>query len=326
MSKKDPFTPPQSAAGDPACSTRSTCKTAGADGSGCASCSAKSGATDRFAQQDSAIGQTLGHIKYPLFVMSGKGGVGKSSVTVNIAAALALKGFRVGILDVDIHGPSVPNLLGLGHGLEMDEDDEKLIPAEYLPNLHVISMDSLLRDKDTAVLWRGPKKTAAIRQFLSDVRWGDLDFLLIDSPPGTGDEHLTILKTIPDALCIVVTTPQEIALADVRKAINFLQHAHGVILGVVENMSGLACPHCGKNIPLFKTGGGEDLAKQYGIPFLGAVALDPTTVVAADRGLPVVLMESDSVAKRDFLALADSVASACAAGKAVRLALPEEQD
>lgn len=323
---KNSFAPPQGAAEDPACSSRSTCKTAGADGAGCASCSTKNGAADLFAQQDAAIDRTLGHIKYPLFIMSGKGGVGKSSVTANMAAALARKGFRVGILDVDIHGPSIPNLLGLGHGLEMDEEGEKLFPAEYLPNLHVISMDSLLRDKNTAVLWRGPKKTAAIRQFLSEVQWGDLDFLLIDSPPGTGDEHLTILKTIPNALCIVVTTPQEIALADVRKAINFLQHAHGVILGVVENMSGLACPHCGHDIALFKTGGGKELAKQYGVPFLGAIALDPTTVVAADQGQPVVLMESDSVAKRDFLALADSVAEACAAGRAVRLALPREQE
>lgn len=322
---KDPFTPPPGAAADPDCASRSSCKSAGADGSGCSSCSMKSGAADRFAQQDSAIDQTLGHIKYPLFVMSGKGGVGKSSVTVNIAAALAKKGYRVGILDVDMHGPSVPNLLGLGHGLEMDEQGEKLIPAEYLPNLHVISMDSLLRDKDTAILWRGPKKTAAIRQFLSEVQWGDLDFLLIDSPPGTGDEHLTILKVIPHVLSVVVTTPQEIALADVRKAVNFLQHAGAAVLGVVENMSGLACPHCGKDIPLFKKGGGKELADHYGIPFLGAVALDPTTVVAADRGLPVVLMEMDSTAKRDFLALAESVASACADGKAVRLALPRRE-
>ena len=323
---KEPFAAPKDKAGDTACSSRSSCKTAGADASGCSSCSSRGGAADHLSQQDSAISQTLGHIKHTLFVMSGKGGVGKSSVTVNIAAALAKKGFRVGILDVDIHGPSVPNLLGLGHGLEMDEQGEKLIPAEYLPNLHVISMDSLLRDKNTAVLWRGPKKTAAIRQFLSDVEWGELDFLLIDSPPGTGDEHLTILKVIPDALCVVVTTPQEIALADVRKAINFLQHANGAILGVVENMSGLACPHCGEDIPLFKKGGGQELAKQYGVPFLGAVALDPTTVVAADRGVPVTLMEEDSVAKRDFLALGESVAAACAEGKAIRLTLPQEPE
>lgn len=313
---------PQGAASN--CSSASSCKTAGSDGSGCASCASRPGGANPLAEQDAHIRGTLGHIKHTLFVMSGKGGVGKSSVTVNVATALARKGFKVGILDVDIHGPSVPNLLGLGFGLDMDETGEKLIPAEYLPNLHVISMDSLLQDKDTAILWRGPKKTSAIRQFLSDVQWGELDFLVIDSPPGTGDEHLTILKTIPDALSIMVTTPQEISLADVRKAINFLQHAHGTILGVVENMSGLACPNCGHEIPLFKKGGGKALAEHYGIPFLGAVALDPISVVAADAGTPVVLMKEDSVAKRDFLAVADAVANAVRNGSGVILPLPVE--
>ena len=312
--------------GDASCPTRSTCDAAGKDGSGCAGCSAKSGGHNPFAVQDAAISKTLNNIRYSLFVMSGKGGVGKSSVTVNIAAALAVKGYKVGILDVDIHGPSVPNLLGLGFGLEMDDTGEKLIPAEYLPNLHVISMDSLLQDKDTAILWRGPKKTAAIRQFLSDVLWGDLDFLVIDSPPGTGDEHLTILKTIPQALCVMVTTPQEISLADVRKAVNFLQHVNGTILGIVENMSGLSCPHCGGDIPLFKQGGGKALAERYAVPFLGAIALDPLTVVAADMGKPVVLMEEDSRAKRDFLALADAVREACEQGRAVRMSLPPDKE
>ncbi len=309
------------------CPSRSGCSSAGADGSGCAGCSMKGGAKSAaHSQQDTAIKSTLGHIKHSIFVMSGKGGVGKSSVTVNIAVSLALKGFKVGILDVDIHGPSVPNLLGLGLGLEMDETGEKLIPAEYMPGLHVISMDSLLRDKNTAILWRGPKKTAAIRQFLSDVQWGDLDFLVIDSPPGTGDEHLTILKTIPDALCLMVTTPQEISLADVRKAINFLQHVHGNILGVVENMSGLSCPHCGGPIELFKRGGGKALAEQYKVPFLGSIALDPLTVVSADAGKPVVLMDGESAAKRDFFALSEAVNEACEKGRAVRMELPPEEE
>lgn len=262
------------------------------------------------AIQDQLISSTLGRIKYKLFIMSGKGGVGKSSVTVNTAAALAARGFKVGILDVDIHGPSVPNLLGLRAPLEADERGGLINPAKYSDNLYVVSMDSLLRDRDTAVLWRGPKKTAAIRQFVSDVNWGDLDFLLIDSPPGTGDEHMTVLKTIPDALCVVVTTPQEISLADVRKAINFLQYAQANVLGVVENMSGLYCPHCSKEINLFKKGGGKELAEKYGLTFLGAVPLDPATVVAADTGVPVVLLEGESHAKAGFLALADSIAKA----------------
>jgi Mrp family chromosome partitioning ATPase len=315
--------PQQNMTDDSSCASRMECGLAGTDTTACSQCSARKGFSAPLQQHDSAIEKTLEHITYPLFVMSGKGGVGKSSVTVNIAAALAQKGYRVGILDVDIHGPSIPNLLGLGHGLEMDEQGKKLIPAEYLPNLHVISMDSLLKNKNTAVLWRGPKKTAAIRQFLGDVHWGNLDFLLIDSPPGTGDEHLTILKSVPNALCLVVTTPQEIALADVRKALNFLQHAQGLVLGVVENMSGLFCPHCGKSIPVFTTGGGKELARQYGIPFLGAVALDPVAAEAADHGLPVVFMEDDSAAKRDFLALAEVVTSACINGRSIRLTLAQ---
>ena len=193
---------------------------------GCSSATTKGGdgnCGNPMAQQDKAIAARLGHIRHKIFVMSGKGGVGKSSVTVNTAAALAHKGYKVGILDVDIHGPSVPNLLGLTSTVEMDETTHALLPAAYDENLAVISMDTLLQDKDQAVLWRGPKKTAAIRQFISDVQWGELDFLLIDSPPGTGDEHMTVLQSIPDALCVVVTTPQEISLADVRKAINAVE-------------------------------------------------------------------------------------------------------
>ena len=270
------------------------------------------------AKQDAQIAERLKHIKHKIFVMSGKGGVGKSSVTVNLAAALAEKGYRVGILDVYMHGPSVPNLLGLGSGIEMDETNS-MIPAAYSERLHVISMDSFLQDRDQAILWRGPKKSSAIRQFLSDVGWGELDFLVIDSPPGTGDEHMTVLKTIPDAECVVVTTPQEISLADVRKAINFLQHAESTVLGVVENMSGLECPHCHKEIDLFKKGGGEELARHYDIPFLGAIPLDPATVVAADQGKPVVLLDHDGPARRAFLALADAVADAANNGKGKKL-------
>ncbi len=280
----------------------------------CSSCSG--GKKDAEAQksakeviQDQLISSTLSKIRYKLFIMSGKGGVGKSSIAVNIAAALSVKGYKVGILDVDIHGPSVPNLLGLKGQLE-GEPGKGISPKAYSDTLAVVSMDSLLTDQNQAVLWRGPMKHAAIRQFISDVNWGPLDFLVIDSPPGTGDEHMTVLKTIPDAMCVVVTTPQEISLADVRKAINFLQYAQANVLGVVENMSGLACPHCGKEIDLFKKGGGRDLAEKYGLEFLGAVPLDPTTVIAGDRGVPVVLLDEDSPAKRSLLALADAVITA----------------
>lgn len=274
------------------------------------SCGSKSSAGEckdaKTQQQDERISSALSKIKYKLFVMSGKGGVGKSSITVNLAAALARKGYKVGILDVDLHGPSVPRMFGLSGNLEANEQGE-VVPKAYNENLFVVSMESLLKDPDQAVLWRGPMKTSAIRQFISEVQWGDLDFLVIDSPPGTGDEHMTVLRTIPDALCVVVTTPQEVSLADVRKAINFLQYAQANILGIVENMSGLICPHCSKEIDLFKKGGGELLAKKYGIEFLGAIPLDPATVVAGDMGKPVVLLGEPSPVKDALIALADNI-------------------
>ncbi len=265
---------------------------------------------DPFAQQDKIIALALKGIKHKIFVMSGKGGVGKSSVPVNLAAALAQNGRKVGIMDVDIHGPSVPNLLGLKSTIEVDPFDQMLLPAKYNENLSVISMDTLLEDRDQAILWRGPKKASAIRQFLADVKWGNLDYLIIDSPPGTGDEHMTVLKSIPDAKCVVVTTPQEISLADVRKAVNFLQYTNAEILGIVENMSGLACPNCGMEINLFKKGGGEELAKSHGLAFLGAIPLDPAAVVSADMGQPVVYLNENSPAKKAFLDLSAAIARA----------------
>lgn len=273
-------------------------------------CGSKSSSGDckdaKVQQQDERISSALSKIKYKLFVMSGKGGVGKSSIAVNLAAALARKGRKVGILDVDLHGPSVPRMLGLSGNLEADEKGV-VSPKAYDENLYVVSMESLLKDPDQAVLWRGPMKTSAIRQFIGEVHWGELDYLVIDSPPGTGDEHMTVLRTIPDALCVVVTTPQEVSLADVRKAINFLQYAQANILGLVENMSGLICPHCSKEIALFKKGGGEELAKKYGIDFLGAVPLDPVTVVAGDMGRPVVLMDEPSPVKDALMSLAENI-------------------
>ncbi|MDD4730444.1 MAG: Mrp/NBP35 family ATP-binding protein [Desulfovibrio sp.] len=283
----------------------SSCSSAG----GSCPSAGKEGGSAKLKLQDGLISSTLAKIKYKLFIMSGKGGVGKSSVSVNLAAALARKGYKVGLMDVDIHGPSVPTLLGL-KGL-LDVDRGSLIkPKQYSENLHVVSMESLLKDPDQAVLWRGPMKTSAIRQFVSDVQWGPLDFLVVDSPPGTGDEPMTVLKTIPEALCVVVTTPQEVSLADVRKSINFLQYANANILGVVENMSGLICPHCHERIDLFKSGGGRELAERYGLDFLGAVPLDPATVVAGDIGTPVVLMDEETPAKKALLDLGDKVAEA----------------
>ncbi|MUM78316.1 P-loop NTPase [Pseudodesulfovibrio sp. F-1] len=281
----------------------------GCSSGSCSSSGEKSAASAKMQIQDEMIRSTLQKIKYKLFIMSGKGGVGKSSVSVNVAAALAARGYKVGLLDVDIHGPSVPTLLGLSGALDINRGS-LILPKEYNENLHVVSMESLLKDPDQAVLWRGPMKTSAIRQFVSDVQWGELDFLVVDSPPGTGDEPMTVLKTVPEALCVVVTTPQEVSLSDVRKSINFLQYARANVLGVVENMSGLVCPHCHESIDLFKKGGGRDLAERYGLEFLGAIPLDPATVVAGDMGRPVVLLEEESFAKRAFIQLADTIAEA----------------
>lgn len=284
--------------------------------SACSSCAGRnslgtiqSGPESKMDRQNKVIADTLSKITYKLFVMSGKGGVGKSSIATNLAAALAVKGYKVGLLDVDIHGPSVPHLLGLTGLLEADPQ-KGIQPKKYSENLYVVSMESLLRDADQAVLWKGPMKTSAIRQFVSDVDWGTLDFLVIDSPPGTGDEPMAVLKTVPDALSIVVTTPQEISLADVRKSIRFLQYVKANILGVVENMSGLICPHCAKKIDLFKSGGGEELARKYGLAFLGAIPLDPATVVAGDMGVPVVMLDMDCPAKKALYDLAERVVSA----------------
>ena len=281
--------------------------------SSCSSCSGKKtlgsiqdSPESKIERQDKVIASTLSKIKYKLFVMSGKGGVGKSSVSTNLAAALAIKGYKVGLLDVDIHGPSVPHLLGLTGLLDIDPQ-KGIQPKRYSENLAVVSMESLLKDPDQAVLWKGPMKTSAIRQFVSDVDWGELDFLVIDSPPGTGDEPMAVLKTVPDALCIVITTPQEISLADVRKSINFLQYVKANILGVVENMSGLICPHCSQKIDLFKRGGGEELARKYSLPFLGSIPLDPVTVVAGDLGKPVVMLDVECPAKTALLAMAERV-------------------
>ncbi|GAB6036000.1 P-loop NTPase [Fundidesulfovibrio butyratiphilus] len=294
--KKTPTEAPSSCA---SCSQASSCKTKNPN-----DCS-----ESKQKLQDERIRNTLSKITYKLFVMSGKGGVGKSSIAVNLATALAGMGRKVGILDVDLHGPNVPRMLGISGNLDATEKGE-VIPKCFDENLCAVSVESLLRDPDQAVLWRGPMKSSAIRQFISQVTWGDLDYLVIDSPPGTGDEHMTVLRTIPDALCVVVTTPQEVSLADVRKALNFLQYAKANVLGLVENMSGLVCPHCGKEIELFKKGGGKELAEKYGIEFLGAVPLDPLTVVAGDMGKPVVLMETDSPVKKALVSLAQAIDTA----------------
>ncbi|NPA95606.1 MAG: Mrp/NBP35 family ATP-binding protein [Thermodesulfobacteria bacterium] len=240
-------------------------------------------------------------------VMSGKGGVGKSTVSINLAVGLSLQNFYVGLLDVDIHGPNVPKMLGLERGELQRRPDGTVGPVYYSPNLKFMSVEPLLPEKDSAVMWRGPMKMSAIRQFIYDIEWGDLDYLVIDAPPGTGDEQMTVAQTIPDAYAIVVTTPQEVALLDVRKSISFCKKVGMPIIGIVENMSGMICPHCGKAIDVFKRGGGEKLAEETGIPFLGKIPVDPRIVTTGDAGKPIMAMYPNSHTAEAFEKLCQNV-------------------
>jgi Mrp family chromosome partitioning ATPase/predicted Fe-Mo cluster-binding NifX family protein len=233
--------------------------------------------------EDAAIQQSLSRIKHKILVMSGKGGVGKSSLAVHLAAGLSMKGFKVGLMDVDLHGPSIPRLLGLVQQTPLHNQDG-VFPLTVTENLKAISIEMLMADKDTPTIWRGPLKIGVIRQFIADVIWGSLDFLVIDSPPGTGDEPLTVAQTIPDAWAIIVTTPQEISLSDVRKSINFCRQVQMPILGLVENMSGYICPHCGQESAIFKKGGGRKTALAMNVPFLGSLPFDTRVMEKGDEG------------------------------------------
>jgi len=263
---------------------------------------------DQHQQQDVEIKERLGRIKNKILVMSGKGGVGKSSVAAYLSVALAKRGYRVGLMDVDLHGPSIPRMLGLKGTIGPATHEGKARAVQYLPNMEVISIEPLMGDnKDAATIWRGPLKIGVIRQFISDIEWDDLDYMVIDSPPGTGDEPLTVAQTIPDAKALIVTTPQEISLADVRKSINFCRQVHMEILGLVENMSGLVCPHCGKTIDIFKTQGGMLTAKKEGLRLLGTLPLDPQVVSNGDVGDMSLLDNPDLPITREFNKIVDAV-------------------
>jgi len=233
-------------------------------------------------------------VRHVILVLSGKGGVGKSTVSVNLAYALANKGKRVGLLDLDIHGPNIPKMLGI-------EDQrpavlEKIIePVHVTGNLAVMSMGFLLPDTSTPVIWRGPMKMGAIQQFLAEVNWGALDYLVVDLPPGTGDEPLTIAQLAPNVRgAVIVTTPQDVAVLDAIKAAKFIEKLDLPVLGIIENMSGMVCPHCGAAVDLFGTGGGKKAAKDLHVPFLGAIPIDPAMVKAGDEGRPFILRHSGS--------------------------------
>ena len=246
------------------------------------------------------IRQKVKRIKHQILILSGKGGVGKSTVAVNLAVSLALSGKKVGLLDIDIHGPSVPKILNL-EGKSIQAVGNTLLPVEMLENLKVMSIGFLLRGSDDAVIWRGPMKYQMIKQFLKDVDWGDLDFLIVDSPPGTGDEPLSVVQLLENADgAIIVTTPQEVALSDVRKSITFCQNLRLPVLGVLENMSGFVCPKCGEKTDVFKSGGGEVMANQMHVRFLGRIPIDPQIVQACDSGRPFVYHYNQSQTAKAF--------------------------
>lgn len=252
-------------------------------------------------QEEIQLQARMGQIKKKLIVLSGKGGVGKSAVAANLAMALALAGKKVGLLDVDLHGPSIPKILGL-EGKRLGPDSSGAIaPIQLMDNFAVVSIGLLLNSANDAVIWRGPLKYKVIQQFLKDVAWGSLDYLVIDSPPGTGDEPLSVAQMAGEgASAIVVSTPQNVAIADVRRSISFCGSVKLPVAGVIENMSGLICPHCGERIDLFKTGGAEELAAEMGVPFLGRIPLDPKVVISGDNGEPFVKSWPDSSTAQAF--------------------------
>jgi ATP-binding protein involved in chromosome partitioning len=274
--------------------------------------------------QDQAINRVLEKVKYRILILSGKGGVGKSTVAANLAASLAKVGKRVGLMDVDLHGPTVPRLLGLDKWSAGMADDH-LIPLEHTENLKVISIENMLPSHDDAIIWRGPLKIGVIRRFLADVSWGELDYLIIDSPPGTGDEPLTIAQTIPKARAIIVTTPQEVSLADVRKSINFCKAVRLPILGLIENMSGYTCPDCGHRVDIFGNGGGERTALQMGLKFLGKIPIDPNTVTAGDKGEPSLSEQVGTVSGKAFQYIVKSVIGECEGQEIVPVIAEKEE-
>ena len=273
-----------------------------AEGASCSSCTSAGSCSPEEKQrhEEEQLNMRLSHIKHKIVVMSGKGGVGKSTVAVNLAVILAQQGFKVGLLDADIHGPNLPKMLGLDND-RLQANTEGIIPLEAVLGLHMVSMAFLLEHADNPIIWRGPLKHTVIRQFVADVQWGDLDYLIVDLPPGTGDEPLSVAQVLKNVDgSIIVTTPQDVALLDSRKSVVFSGQLKIPVIGIVENMSGFKCPHCGEEIDLFKKGGGEKAARELQVPFLGRIPLDPQFVINGDAGEPLVLAAPESEGAESF--------------------------
>lgn len=254
--------------------------------------------------EDLKLRDRMLRIRRRLVVVSGKGGVGKSTVAANLALALSSRGSKVGLLDVDIHGPSIPTILGC-EGSTLVVDGESILPLDVRANLRLMSIGFLVGGKADAVIWRGPMKYKLIRQFLSDVAWGELDYLVVDCPPGTGDEPLSVAQLVGrPAAAVVVTTPQRLAIADVRRCITFCAKADLAVAGLLENMSGFVCPCCGARTDLFGTGGGERLAEEMGVPLLGCIPIDQRIVACGDEGSSLMDVWPDSPAAQCYAQLA----------------------
>jgi len=250
--------------------------------------------------RDKKLKDRMSRIRHKIIVMSGKGGVGKTSVSVNLAYALAQEGREVGLVDIDLHGPNIAKMLG-AEGKSLQGSPGGIEPVRVLPNLKAASVAFALPNADHPIIWRGPVKANVIRQFLEEVNWGELDYLVIDSPPGTGDEPLSACQLIPGVSgAVIVTTPQDVAILDARKSVSFARQLNIPVIGIVENMSGFFCPHCGHEVELFKKGGGEKAAVDMGVPFLGRIPFDPELVDLADRGIPFVASRRDSPSAAAF--------------------------
>ncbi len=252
--------------------------------------------------------KNLKNIKHAIVVMSGKGGVGKSTVSVNLAYSLAERDFKVGILDTDIHGPSIVKMTGVENKTLVYQEGQSPAPVQVSDNLVVLSIASLLQDPDSPVIWRGPMKMNLIKQFMEDIEWPELDYLIVDCPPGTGDEPLSVIQILKKISgVIIVSTPQELAYLDVRKAINFAKKLEIPILGIVENMTEIVCPHCGQRIELFKAGSGEKALKDFNIDLLGRIPFDVKVVQSGDTGKPFIGENADTEAGKVFNEVADNI-------------------
>lgn len=268
--------------------------------------------------QNEKIQNRMSLIKRKIVVMSGKGGVGKTTVTVNLASSLAEMGLKVGVLDTDVHGPNVGKMFGVENESVFSPDGVVMYPVEAKNGVKIMSLAFVIGNPDEAVIWRGAMKMGAIRQFLGDTEWGELDYLIIDTPPGTGDEQLTVVQSIPDLTgAIIVTTPQSVAILDSRRSVTFARRTGVPIIGVIENMSGLKCPECGTEIPVFGKGGGRNMCLDMNVPFLGAIPMELDLMKAEDSGKEWVEEGTSHPSREAIMEIADKLehSDACTTGR-----------